>query len=420
MEQVHKWLINRKSSALLIDGRPGTGKSSSVYKCAEKLNYKVIEFNSTNTKSRKFFHEELTKCLKYRNVQMFFEKNPKTKLILIDEIDTIIKQDKGIMLEIIDWIKRANDERLPAPMIFISDEMMTKKLESLKIKCDYVHFERPVSDRLLTICKERLKKKGLRFVNDKKCMILIEEYSQGDIRRCMFLMDELEAICLFKKKKIITETFIKSVMAVWKEKDVKNSTSDNVTNLFNSESKTILDFDVEIFNTSLMYMLHENYLNTLGDKQIDEMVSLSDMFSETDCVDKVISSDQEWSLLEPMNTRLIMGLLNVERQKYIFECNNSSVFSKNNAVRMKRKQLHSKRLLNRNIEDIGYVYRILESKTDKELVECLLTYEDDIDTYEIIRKILKKKPKTKAHLTKLKKEYAKQVEQKQKSVNIFK
>lgn len=81
LQQLKDWIENWKEQekkACILTGKPGIGKSSSVYFTAEKLGYEVIEFNSSDDRGQEFMAEL------YKNVR---NDTFTPVLYLLDEFD---------------------------------------------------------------------------------------------------------------------------------------------------------------------------------------------------------------------------------------------------------------------------------------------------------------------------------------------
>ena len=94
--------VNEKK-AVLIYGVPGIGKSSSIYTLAHNLDYEIIEINASDYRNKDQIDKKVGSSSRQ---QSLFSKG---KIILIDEIDGLNKDDRGAVQEIINIIKECSN-----------------------------------------------------------------------------------------------------------------------------------------------------------------------------------------------------------------------------------------------------------------------------------------------------------------------
>jgi DNA polymerase III delta prime subunit len=172
------------TNCLFLHGPPGIGKTTIANLLFKKFKYDVIEFNSSDTRTAKTIQERLDQVGGSHNV-IDFMCNKKTKIaIILDEIDGLSSGDKGGMSEINNIIQASRDKN--TPFICISNNIC-KKTDSLKRKSYYMKIAKPSDIIIKKIITKISEKESLKL--DDLIQKKIVEKSQGDIRRCVTLLE---------------------------------------------------------------------------------------------------------------------------------------------------------------------------------------------------------------------------------------
>ncbi|MHA1147246.1 MAG: replication factor C large subunit [Promethearchaeota archaeon] len=177
--------ISSDKAAVLMEGPPGVGKTSIVYALANDLNLQVIETNASDTRTRESLEKKLKETSKSRDI-MDFLKQPRQKLILIDEVDGVYgNRDRGAIPTILVLI-----ENTQFPIIMCANEYKTN-LQPLynRVRKFEVH---PLSkEEMLKISKNILKKEKITSINPKDLELIIQKNS-GDLRG---VINDLQGFC---------------------------------------------------------------------------------------------------------------------------------------------------------------------------------------------------------------------------------
>ena len=115
-------------NGLLISGSPGIGKTSCIHIILKYLGFNVIEYNASEIRTSKIISEKLNTILSGKSIQMMFNKNIKTGIIM-DEADGIESKKECSSSDIIDYINYSYNQyiaRLKRDKIKISKKKITK------------------------------------------------------------------------------------------------------------------------------------------------------------------------------------------------------------------------------------------------------------------------------------------------------
>jgi len=174
-EQKETLNLDLEDSAVLLEGKPGIGKTSIVYALANDLNMEVIETNASDTRTRSALEAKLKETSKSRGIMDFITEKKK-KIILIDEVDGIYgTKDRGAVPAILDLI-----EETQFPIIMCANEYQSS-LSSLynKVPKYEVH---PLSDKkVMKIAEHIIREEGLKNLTNEELELIISK-NNGDLR----------------------------------------------------------------------------------------------------------------------------------------------------------------------------------------------------------------------------------------------
>ncbi|GBC74811.1 Holliday junction ATP-dependent DNA helicase RuvB [archaeon HR06] len=169
-----KWLKDWKkgSKPALLIGPPGIGKTTLVYSSANFLNYKVIELNASDIRTKGRLESILKPSLIYFN--LFGER----VLAFLDEVDGIYsKQDYGGMEFLLEAVKMTQ-----IPLVFaanIEDEKIKKLIEV----CEVFRMKKP-PPRLIEIYLKNILKREKVEVKEETIREIVKK-SKGDVRNAL-------------------------------------------------------------------------------------------------------------------------------------------------------------------------------------------------------------------------------------------
>lgn len=179
LRQMVKWgqVWTRESRPLLLYGKPGTGKTSSVYALAEDLKWEVIELNASDQRTK-----EVIQKIAGAGSQTGSLTGAERKVILLDEVDNLHgTADRGGAKAILDVIKTARQ-----PVILIANDLYQISAE-IRSRCELVQFRalpaRSIAPRLRFICSSESRSCS------ESALIDISEAAGGDMRAAITMLE---------------------------------------------------------------------------------------------------------------------------------------------------------------------------------------------------------------------------------------
>lgn len=148
--------------AALLSGPPGVGKTTTANLVCKELGFDVVEFNASDTRSKRLLKEEVSELLSNKTLFGYFHEGSKTvtkkHVLIMDEVDGMAgNEDRGGMQELISLIKEAS-----VPVICMCNDRNHQKMKSLVNYCYDLRFSRPrleqIKGAMFSICfKEGIK-----------------------------------------------------------------------------------------------------------------------------------------------------------------------------------------------------------------------------------------------------------------------
>lgn len=177
-----------KKKGLLLVGKAGSGKTTTLNLLAEKYDFEIFEVNASDSRNKKTIDATIGDVLKQKS--LFAKK----KLILVDEVDGVSgTKDRGGVVEIIKYIKLSN---VNTPyLVFTANDSESDKIKALKKSCITIDFENHSNELLLNIGKRILNNENINFKEDE-LIEFIEKKSTIDIRG---FINDLQASCVNSK-----------------------------------------------------------------------------------------------------------------------------------------------------------------------------------------------------------------------------
>lgn len=185
-EKLKEFLLNfpGKKRAILLNGKPGIGKTTIVHILAKTSNSEIFELNASDLRNKKSMHEKLRPVLQQ---QSLFVKN---KIILVDEVDGLSGiKDRGGVSELVSLI-----DKTPYPIIATANDAWISKLSPLRKKSEIIELKEITPADTKTLLKKILEKEKKQI--SEKVLNEIAIKSKGDLRSAI---NDLEATSILDK-----------------------------------------------------------------------------------------------------------------------------------------------------------------------------------------------------------------------------
>lgn len=146
----------------LLSGPPGVGKTTTATLVCQELSFDTVEFNASDTRSKKLLKEEVASILSNKSLNGYFSgtdtKVSKRFCLIMDEVDGMAgNEDRGGIAELIGLIKESH-----IPIICMCNDRNHQKMRSLVNHCYDLRFTKPpvqqIKGAMMSICfKEGIK-----------------------------------------------------------------------------------------------------------------------------------------------------------------------------------------------------------------------------------------------------------------------
>lgn len=159
------WAKNNDGSAYkaaLLSGSPGVGKTTTAHLVCKELMFDIVEFNASDTRSKKLLKEEVSSLLSNTSLNGYLAgsetKVSKRHVLIMDEVDGMAgNEDRGGVAELIALIKDSH-----VPVICMCNDRNHPKIRSLANHCFDLRFNKPtlnmIRGAMMSVCfKEGIK-----------------------------------------------------------------------------------------------------------------------------------------------------------------------------------------------------------------------------------------------------------------------
>lgn len=280
----------QKKRVALLYGCSGAGKTISVHVLAHSMNYDIIELNASDLRNKQQIQEIIGNALKQKSL---FKKG---KLILMDEIDCLSRQDRGAVQELINLVETSD-----YPVIAAVNDIQNEKIKSLKKKAVLIEFK-PEKKEVVKILEKISAKEKLKVNYD--VLEMLASINNCDIRASINDMQ------ILSDKKIITKQDINSLHL--REKD--ETIFDALRLIFKSKTGTLNAFDrVNNLDIDDFFLWIEE--NLPSEYRNSELKKAYDILSKADVFRGRIRKKQHWRFLYYINALLTEGISTSKDEK---------------------------------------------------------------------------------------------------------
>ncbi|XP_021919425.1 replication factor C subunit 1 isoform X2 [Zootermopsis nevadensis] len=288
--------------AALLSGPPGVGKTTTVHLVCKELGFDIVEFNASDTRSKKLLHEEVSELLSNKSLSGYFQgaaarKPTENHVLVMDEVDGMAgNEDRGGMQELIQLIKSCR-----VPVICMCNDRHHQKIRSLTNYCFDLQFSRPrveqIRGAMMSICYKEGIKIHPEALND------IITGANHDIRQVLHHL----SMWSVKDKHLSTERAKEESHKA--KKDIKLGPWDVLKKVFSADAHKTMSIhdksDLFFHDYSLgPLFVQENYLSVMPHKvrgnrkrHLELVAQTAESLSTGDIVEKSIRSRNAWSLL---------------------------------------------------------------------------------------------------------------------------
>jgi DNA polymerase III delta prime subunit len=292
---------NEMNSCLLISGPTGVGKTVTTEVLINESKYKQYNLDLSVIKSKQMLDGIISNLIYTTDIDNIMNGKEQKKCILV--VDGIEKITTPIEKKNIKTLHKDNNHKWILPIIFISNDRHNKLLSDFSNTCLKVKLYSPYESSMNEIMKRIMINEKMILESFETGEIIID-HAQSDIRRLIYILQELKL--LFGNKKIKQDDVKEyCTMSMRKNLDV---------GLFQAAEKLMYNYE-SIESCMMLYgsaksllplMIHENYQTTVLDKAkrtkitqlhtLKVMKKITHALSKSDVDENFVFSEQNWDM----------------------------------------------------------------------------------------------------------------------------
>ncbi|XP_026669374.1 replication factor C subunit 1 isoform X2 [Ceratina calcarata] len=281
--------------AALLSGPPGIGKTTTVQVVCKELGFDLVEFNASDTRSKRLLKEEVSELLSNTSLKNYFEDNKNkpswNHVLLMDEVDGMAgNEDRGGLQELISLIKSTD-----IPIVCICNDRNNPKMRTLSNYTFDLKFAKPRLEQIRGAMKSVCFKENIQMSNEDLDRLI--EATNQDIRQV------INHLSLFVGQTGTQEKSEKKHA----NKDLRLGPWDVVRKVFSAEEHKHMnihdksDLFFHDYNISPLFV-QENYLSVVPqgvpkNALLERIAMSAESIAMGDLVERAIRSNNAWSLL---------------------------------------------------------------------------------------------------------------------------
>ncbi|MCK4550603.1 MAG: replication factor C large subunit [Candidatus Aenigmarchaeota archaeon] len=299
IEDILSWVKNYKSQpkkALIIEGPPGTAKTTAIELIAKELGLNIVYSSAADTRTQKALSETFGASLAQQS--LFY----KGKLVVFDEIDALSgRNDRGAAGEIVKIIKASKH-----PIILLANDLSAKKLAPIKKEAKIIKFSKIPTPVIALALSKILNAEKISY--DERALSAIARQADGDIRAAI---NDLEILSRGEKE-LSYESIKKSGY-----RDLKKPLQEILTIIFKTQSAKNAKEAIDLANEPLdniIEWIRENIPREY--KKAEDRAKAYDMLSRANIFMGRIHTRQYWRYLVYAYALASLGVATAKKEKY--------------------------------------------------------------------------------------------------------
>lgn len=393
---------------LLLSGPPGIGKTTAANLALKEYGYNIIEFNASSIRGPKNIRDIFSKVLGYKSVVDMFNGGTMPTGIVMDEIDTLCSGgDKGGMTEFLSIIKARKKKdiyNINNPIVCTYNEFNDKKLNELKKMSIEIKMIKPCDMDMMKVINKIEQEEKLQI--DEVAKHFLVKHAMGDIRRMINILFDINTVY---KNQYITLEIVEMAIDTFVKKDIDVQIFEMTYNMLNKpmDENEILNY-YENDRLLLPMMLHENYINSIYNRNINDnkkfemIIECADALIENDIYQTAVYENQTWEISDVMALTYCMKMNEIAKmKKYISKIdkmNYTVLLNKISFYHTNKKMintLNNKLDINLSFDELYFlseniVFHLFnKNRNKKKLLEIIKQYNLDLDNIDLLLRINK-------------------------------
>ena len=299
--KLKKWVTNldKKSTknVLLVYGKSGLGKYTTVYNTLNELEYDVHTFHSIDFLNKKNIKMLITKMVNNKSIYMMMNKKKCKNAIIIKELEALNKpHNLKFITEIINTNFVNNNNSIP--LVCIASGNFFKKLSDLEKISEKIKFKKPSNVEFKKHIRNIFKEKNMSV--ETKLTTYITKSIDSNFRQFNNVLDYM-VNNKATKYKLVDYKDIVDIISINESKEIE--LYEMIVTILNSNNMS-LNKMIDFFNVEKIFlplMIHQNLKLKLfynNNNKLDDYLKVMNIVSKSDIIHKYIFDFHYWNLQE--------------------------------------------------------------------------------------------------------------------------